>query len=250
MKLKGTKKKKKNNILAIIIFLIIIVLISSIFLLKYLSTKVTPFFLSYAESETRKLTTLIINKAVTKQIASDMEIDEIFDIVKNDNGEIILISFNSKNVTKILNSITNLVQLNLKSIEEGNVDLLELPDNSLKGYNKELLKQGIIYEIPIGAVTNSAFLANLGPKIPVKLRLIGDVVSGVNTKVSEYGINNAYLEVSVEVTVTTRINLPFISREIEVKNNIPIAMKVIQGKIPNFYLDNIKGSSNIVENPT
>jgi len=138
----------------------------------------------------------------------------------------------------------------LKAVEEGNVDLIDLPENSLDNYDINLLKKGIIYEIPLGVVTNSSFLGNLGPKVPVRLSLIGDVVTGISTNVVEYGINNAMLEVNVDVEVTTRINLPFVTDEMTVKNSIPIAMKVIQGKIPNFYYDGFRSDSNILQTPT
>ncbi len=246
MKLK-LKKKRKCNVFTILIFIIILGLFLSYQLIKYFSDKAMPIFLSYAESETRKLTTLIINKAVTKQITNDMDVEDLFTVVKNNAGEIILIDFNSKNVTKILNSITNLVQLNLKAIEEGNIDLIELPDNTLDGYDDNLLRRGIIYEIPVGVISQSSFLGNLGPKIPVKLNLIGDVITGINTDVREYGINNALIDVNINIEVTTRINLPFVSNEITVNNKIPIATKVIQGQIPNYYLGGFSSNSNILK---
>lgn len=241
------KKRKKRSILTTVVVIFILILISSFLFIDFFSKKASPILFSYAESETRKLTTLIINKAVTKQIASNMEVDDLFDIVKNNDNEIQLVTFNSINVTKMLNAITSLVQLNLKAIEEGNIDLLELPEDTLSSYDKDKLKEGIIYEIPMGAITSTAFLSNIGPKIPVKLHLIGDVVTGVESKVSEYGINNALLEVGINVKVTSKINLPFISKDVEVSTTVPIVMKIIQGKIPNMYLDNIKASSNIIE---
>lgn len=244
------KKRKKRSVLTTVVIIFILILISSFLFINFFSKKASPILFSYAESETRKLTTLIINKAVTKQIASNMEVDDLFDIVKNNDNEIQLVTFNSINVTKMLNAITSLVQLNLKAIEEGNIDLLELPEDTLSSYDKDKLKEGIIYEIPIGVITSSTFLSNIGPKIPVKLHLIGDVVTGVESKVSEYGINNALLEVGINVKVTSKINLPFISKDVEVSTTVPIVMKIIQGKIPNMYLDNIKSSSNIIEKST
>lgn len=241
------KKRKKKNIFFKIVFIFVLILLFSLLFIKYFSTKASEILFSYAESETKRLTTLIINKAVTKQIASNMDVDEMFEIVKNDNNDIQLITFNSINVTKMLNAITNLVQLNLKAIEEGNIDLLELPDDTLSAYNEENLKKGIIYEIPLGLITSSSLLSNIGPKIPVRLNLIGDVITGVESKVSEYGINNALLEVGIKVEVSSRINLPFISKNIDVSTTVPVVMKVIQGNIPNMYLDNIKASSNIIE---
>lgn len=104
--------------------------------------------MAYAEAETRKLTVLVINKAITKQM-SDSWADDIFDIVYNDKGEIVLIDFNSKNSSKILSTMTSLIELNLRAIEEGKIDMLELPLNSLDAYDMDLLDKGIITYIPL-----------------------------------------------------------------------------------------------------
>ena len=236
------KKKKKKKIINKLFILFILIMVVSFFVIKIFDNRVKPILLSYAEAETRKLTTLVINKAVTKQIALNMDPDNLYEIETNDNNEINIVSYNSTTVTKILNSITNLVQLNLKSIEEGNIDLLELPDN----YDTDKLKEGIIYEIPFGAITNISFLSNLGPKIPVKLHLIGDVTSGIRSNLTEYGINNALLEIGVNIEVTCRINMPFISKQIKVDNTVPIVIKLIQGKVPEYYFNGF--SSNNLEN--
>lgn len=233
------KRRKKKKIINRIIVLFVLIMIISFLVIKIFDDRVKPILLSYAEAETRKLTTLVINKAVTKQIALNMDPDNLYEIETNSNNEINIVSYNSTTVTKILNSITNLVQLNLKSIEEGNIDLLELPDT----YDSDKLKEGIIYEIPFGAITNISFLSNLGPKIPVKLHLIGDVTSGIRSNLTEYGINNALLEIGVNIEVTCRINMPFISKQITVDNIVPIVIKLIQGKVPEYYFNGF--SSNI-----
>lgn len=241
------KKRKKQNKAGIIVFIITLSFIASYFFILYFSNQISPIFMSYAESETRKLMTLIINKAVTKQLASGMELENLYTITQNQNGDIELIDFNSVTVTKILNVTTSLVQLNLKALEEGNIDLIELPENSFSEYDEKLLKKGIIYEIPFGTITKTSLLSNLGPKIPVRFQLVGDVVSGLETQVKEYGINNAMIELGVNITVSSRINLPFLSKEISVSTVIPISMKIIQGKIPEFYAGGFLSQSNLVE---
>ena len=244
MKLKKEKKKKKKFCLLIIIFIMIIT--STFYFIYYYSNKSIPLLLAYAEAETKKLTILVINKAVTKQI-NNIEVSEVFDIHYNDDGEIQLIEFNSQNTAKILSIMSSLVELNLRAIEEGKIDMLELPENSLSEYNLELLDKGIILEIPLGIVTNSALLYNLGPKVPVKLSLVGDVSTGFSTEVVEYGINNALLKLMIDIKVDTKIILPIVSDTITIDCSIPIAMKVIQGKIPNYYIDGFTTKSNIVE---
>lgn len=243
MKMILRKKRKKNTLLIIIIITICIIASVSLFI-KYYSTKAVPILKSYAQSEVKKLTILIINKSITKQLYN-IDTEEIFTVVYNDKGEITLIDFDSKASSKILSAITSLVELNLRAVEEGKIDMLELPDNSLSDYNMDLLEKGIIVNIPWGIVTGSNLLYNLGPKIPVKLSLVGDVSTGFNTEVVEYGINNALLKLMIDIKVDTKIILPIISDQITIDCSIPIAMKVVQGTIPNYYINGFNTRSNI-----
>ena len=240
------KTKKKKNGLLITIAILISVMTMTFLFINYYSKKALPIILSYAEAETKKLTILVINKAVTKQI-NNMDTDELFNIAYNKDGEITLIDFNSKKTSKILSTMTSLVELNLRAVEEGKIDMLELPDNSLSDYNMNLLEKGIIVEVPLGIITNSSLLYNIGPKIPVKLSLVGDVVTGFSSEVVEYGINNALLKLMIDIKVDTKIILPIVSDQITIDCSIPIAMKVIQGKIPSYYIDGFTTKSNIVE---
>lgn len=240
------KNKKKKNGLLITIAILISVMTMTFLFINYYSKKALPLILSYAEAETKKLTILVINKAVTKQI-NNMDTNELFDIAYNKDGEITLIDFNSKKTSKILSTMTSLVELNLRAVEEGKIDMLELPDNSLSDYNMNLLEKGIIVEVPLGIITNSSLLYNIGPKIPVKLSLVGDVVTGFSSEVVEYGINNALLKLMIDIKVDTKIILPIVSDQITIDCSIPIAMKVIQGKIPSYYIDGFTTKSNIVE---
>lgn len=238
------KRKKKNKIINTIIIILIFLVLFIIIFINYYSNKSKDVLMAYAESETRKLTILVINKAITKQM-SDSWANDIFDVVYNDKGEIILIDFNSQNTAKILSTMTSLIELNLRAIEEGKIDMLELPNNSLESYDMDLLEKGIITYIPFGIATGSSLLYNLGPKIPVKLSLLGDVITGFSTDVTEYGINNALIKLMIDVKVDTRIILPIISEEITINANIPIAIKVVQGKIPDYYMNGFTSRSNI-----
>ena len=238
------KRKKKNKIINTIIIILIFLILFIIIFINYYSNKSKDVLMAYAESETRKLTILVINKAITKQM-SDSWANDIFDVVYNDKGEIILIDFNSQNTAKIISTMTSLIELNLRAIEEGKIDMLELPNNSLESYDMDLLEKGIITYIPFGIATGSSLLYNLGPKIPVKLSLLGDVITGFSTDVTEYGINNALIKLMIDVKVDTRIILPIISEEITINANIPIAMKVVQGKIPDYYMNGFTSRSNI-----
>lgn len=241
MKRKVKLKKKikiKNSIL------IILLLIISIFLaFKFINLKVNPILLDYANMEGRKLASIIINDAVSKNF-KNINIDELF-IVTKDNEEIKSIDFNPIIVNQLLTSTTTLIQTNLKYLEQGKIELLNLNTEALIDYNTDKLRQGIIYEIPSGVIFGNSFLANIGPKIPVRFSIVGDIISYVNNNVTDYGINNALIEVNVVLELSIQLILPFVTDKIDIQTSIPVALKLIQGTVPNYYLNGLQNSPAI-----
>ena len=230
--------KLKNSIL------IFILLIISIFLaLKFINLKINPVLLDYANMEARKLASIIINDAINKNF-KDINIDELFIITKEEN-EIKAIDFNPIIVNQVLTNTTTLIQTNLKYLEQGKIELLNLNTDALIDYNTDKLRQGIIYEIPSGVIFGNSFLANIGPKIPVRFSLIGDIVSYVNTEVKDYGINNALIEVNIVLELSEQLILPFVTDKITIDTTIPVALKLIQGTVPNYYLNGLQNSPAI-----
>lgn len=245
MKLRSYKtirnlKLKRSNIVVIIILLVII----AVFIcFRIINKKIKPVLLNIAESETKKLATLVINDAIGKQLASDLTIDNLFEMTTDKNGNITSIDFNSVIVNKVLTTTTSTAILNIKYIEEGKVELLDLPDSVMISYDEKDLKKGIIYSIPSGAIFGNTILANVGPKIPVRLNLIGSVTSGMNTKITNYGINNALIEVYVDLSVDLEVILPLMTDRIVVKTSIPVAIKLVQGNIPEYYSNALSSPS-------
>ena len=243
MKLKYNKNmiklKPSNIVIIIIIFIIIGILIT----FRIFNNKLKPVFLNIAESESKKIAALIINDSISKQLASDLTIDNLFNMTTDNNGNITSIDFNSVIVNKILTLTTSTAILNLKYVEQGKTELLELPDSLLINYEEDRLKKGIIYEIPSGVIFGNTILANVGPKIPVKISLIGDATSSINTKVTNYGINNALIEVYVDLKVEIKVIMPLMSDNIEVTTSIPVAIKLVQGNIPEYYSNTLSTPS-------
>lgn len=222
------------------IILVSIIILGVVIGFALINHQVTPIMLEVAKEETNKLSTLIINDAIKKQVVDGLSFDKLF-IITYENGEVATIDFDSVMVNKVLSTITATVQTNLKYLEDGEVDMLELSDNVLVHYNQANLKKGIIYEIPLSIVYNNPFLTNLSPKVPVRINLIGSLDSGIRTKVTNYGINNALIEVYVDTTVNLQVILPFQSEVTKVKMSAPLALKMIRGKVPEYYSNGSMG---------
>ncbi len=237
------KKKKKKRLFSSIIFLIVISIIFSILFIKFYSDKAVPVIIDYSQDEIKRLMLLVINTSIG-EYASKTDTNDLFIVRYNSSGEIILIDFDSNKSSLVLNNITNLIEYNLNEIEKGNIDKFR---DYYSDYNFNLLKKGIVVEVPFGTSFNTNFLNNLGPKVPVRISFTRNIETGFSTEVVEYGINNALLKLNIIIKVNVRVILPIISDDITNDFTIPISMKVIQGKIPSYYMDGFTTNSNIVK---
>ena len=224
------KLTKKDTIL-IVAFLVLLI-VSLIF--KYINTKIVPLLEVYAENEVKKISSLIISEAVESISFSEEEAMSFFNTLTNKSDEVISVDFNTAKINKSLVKLNKAVYKDLKSFENGRYKLEDT----------EIETEDLIYKIPLGYITGNYTLSNIGPKVPLKAKVIGSVVSNIKTEVSSYGINNSLLKVYIDVTVNMRFMLPLISKDVLVNNSIPLVVKLIQGKIPNVY-----GGSYAVTSP-
>ena len=237
---------KPLNIILIIFFLVIL---TDIFLLKYLSNQVSPVMFEYAKTEAKKISSIVINEAVAKYITEKIDPDELFNITKDDNGEIKSVDFNAQAINKQLTKATTSIQQEMKKIENGKADELEFKKYIFPDYDEKDLKDGIIYRFSLGSLWNSNILYTFGPKIPVKINLIGDVTSNVKTEIKNYGINNALIQVYVNLKVTEKIILPFFNKDVTINTKIPVAMKLVTGTVPNYYVSGENSQTPLVTIP-
>jgi len=220
------------------VFLITFVffIISTVGSLWVINNGLKPTLVSYAESQTRKIATMVISKAINKKIANSIEMNDIIETVPDESGNGSTVTkFNTEIINRVLAETTNLVQLNLKEAERGNLQALELLSDVEIDSERTRNSEGIVYTVPLGQATNNALLGNLGPKIPVRFNAIGSVASDVKTNVKPYGINNAFVEVSVQVKVDVQIIIPFATKVTTIKQDIPVASAMIRGEVPQFY---------------
>lgn len=225
------------------------VLIGVFILLNHINKKFTPILVETAKMEIGKFSTIVINKAIAQVLEDKINTDQLFDTVINNNGEIQTIDFNPIIVNQVLNIATTVVQNNLKLLEEGNLDTIGIYDMDLPENRINDLKKGIITKIPIGIITNNSILSNLGPVIPIRLHYMGDVNSNITTKITQYGINNALVEIGVKLEMTAQIILPFITDKMTLECDIPLAIKMIQGNVPNYYGSGLVKDSSLYSVP-
>ncbi len=211
MYLKNNKKRfVKRNLVLICLTLILFLYVYSI-----LSKNLNHYYLNYSENEASRIITSAISKAVNDQVLNKIKDNELYTIIKNKDEEIEMIDYDSYLINTFLRNITNNI-ISCLAMEEDK-------SNNASFY------------IPMGSIFQTPVLNNRGPKIPVRMELVGSVITGINSKVKDYGINNSLIEIYVHVEVRERVILPVTAKDVTIVNDIPISYKLIKGKIPNYY---------------
>lgn len=240
LKNRKRKDKKKKKFL---FFTLLIMAIAVFLMINFIGKTIGSKLMEYAKVEVGRIARYVVNYSVSSNNIKKMAAKDLFVVNKNRNDEIQTVDFDPVMINEILNSITENVINNFKAIESGNLEVINLSNGFLINTDVDKLKQGIITEIPIGIITDNALLSNLGPKLPVKLSIAGEIESYVDTKIDYYGINNALITVYVNINVSQQIYMPIAVDRIIISQKIPIAIKMMQGVVPNCYFGGLTTSS-------
>ena len=231
------------------IFVNILILIGSLFLIGYIGNKIDERFLEYAEIEATKIAKYIVNKATSKEMLKNINVNTMITTTKNKEEEIKSIEFNPIEVNALLEKITSDIHVMFKEFENGTSNIIDLSENILTNTKIKGYKGGIVFEIPLGLATNNFILSNFGPKIPIKLSITGEIESNISTSVVEYGINNALITMYINIHVSEQILMPFKTKRITINQKIPIAISIVNGKVPNYYIGGMNTNSLLYNLP-
>lgn len=162
---------------------------------------------------------------ITQSVLTDLEYDpqELIHTTTLDDGTIVSIEYDSYRLNQILYTALNTIDESLEEEDDrqGHTDGDEI-----------YFKNGVEYECPLGLLTKIPFLANWGPRIPIRLKLLNDVTGEVKVDSTPYGINNTLVRVSMKVSVKTQVITLLSASEMETSTEIPIVVQIVNGKIP------------------
>ncbi|WP_462411107.1 sporulation protein YunB [Neobacillus sp. Marseille-QA0830] len=196
---------------------------------------IEPTLMRYAETETRNIASLVINRAITKRTTNIGENNEVIKITPGQNGTGQNAQLNTDLINRVLAETTAQIQKNLKSARQGNIASLEQFTDVEIETEDTGEEDGIVWYVPLGQATNITLLGNLGPKIPVKFTAIGEVEPDVHIESESIGINNTWIKVSVDIQVSVQIITPFATKITKLKQSIPVGNALLEGEVPQFY---------------
>ena len=211
-------KTKKKPIIKKILLTIVIILVLSFNFLSFIGNKITPKVTSLAK--------VSLNHHI-KNIASNFKEytynnKDILIPTYNNKNEVTSLTYDMKVVYEIAGAFTSNIKSSLKE-KNNNIPFITETNN-----NK------ILFMIPIGALYNQALFTSMGPKIPVQIYFVDNVFTEIKTKVTDYGINNALIEIYLSINLTYEIVSPFVREQVTLNYNLPIDQKIITGVVPNI----------------
>ena len=212
MKLKERLKRKYYILITFLISLFLFIIIFSLYS-KKLNPKLNDYIDFLVKDEIYKKV-IKSNNFITNE-----EVNDILYIDKNKSNEIVYLDYNMDKTYKLLN----------KYIE------------SLKKDNSK----SKILTVPFFIASDNIIISSLGPKIKFKYEIIDNVKGKIKTKVTDFGVNNALVEMYFELEIRYLVVIPMNKKESVLKTEILISSKIINGKVPTFYGKNIFKESSV-----
>ena len=241
------RRNKKASTKLTILFVSLLCVI--VVFLYFMNSRIMPTYLQYAEVQTQKIASYVVSKAINSRTSSVLDVNDIIVDLPPGTSDMVTTKFNTDIINQVRAETTALVKEYLEQAENG--DLTHLPnlDNVEYDVGRMEAGDGIVFFVPMGQALNLPLLGNLGPTIPIRFHIIGNVQSDVISTIREFGINNAYVEVSIHLEVNVQIIIPLATTSATVDQNIPVAIGLIRGTVPYIYTEGGDGTQPSIEVP-
>lgn len=153
-----------------------------------------------------------VNKAVLTSLTNKVNYDELINIEKNEQGDIVLISTNSYKVNLINREVAK----------------------STQDYLENKIQSGT--PVPLFAFTGISLLAGYGNPVKVKTLSVSSVTCQFKSEFNSVGINQTLHSIYVLVDSLVLIEMPFKSQEVRCQTSVMICESILVGKVPDTYL--------------
>lgn len=228
------KKRKKYRISKVVILDIALIFFFTYILFSGYSKFVSKRLIDIAHVKLNEFMDYFLSNKINYDLFKGDNLKDIIVINKNSDGEILYVSYDMDKSYKVLDLVTKELEDNINDLENGNVSNTQ----NISGG-----KNGILLKLPM-FIGNNAIISNLGPKIYVPINFVGSILTNLKTKITDYGINNALVEIYVTVKLSTNIISPTSSKVEVIDYDVLIASVVVNGRVPSIYGGLIQSKSS------
>lgn len=242
-KLRTYKRKNKNTMNKFIFIVFFCVIFCSLILFNFYSKRVTPSVTILINQKIDKILHQFFNDLITDEVINEDSVNDILEINMNSKDEIVSVNYDLEKTYKILTEVSDILKKGINNLENGRIDVT-LYDKYLNGSDN-----GLVLNVPLFLGSNNVFLNNLGPRIPVLINFNETLLTNIRTKVTNYGFNNALLEIYITVEMQKLIITPMKEDSDKFYYDILVSALVVNGSVPNFYGGTYETNSGILDIP-
>lgn len=216
-KIFSNKINKKLMITIILLFLIVLLVIT-------MFIKAQPLIVTLCNNKARSIAFIAANDVINNNL-SELSYDNLVTLDKDSNGYVKALKINVMQMNKLSAKINKEIQEKLDTVEETTVN------------------------VKIGSFINKSMFSGFGPSFKLKVIPSGGVSTEFKTEFVEAGINQTRHRVYLKIKTRARIITPFLTKLVEVENNLDVAETVIVGDVPETYY-NLQGIKDFDVNDT
>ena len=196
------------------LFIIAVILLVAGLIFSYFRGNVVPVFTTTCEAEVKALAINAANRATNSVLFNDL-----FEVGKNNDGDVTLIEAKSININKFAREIAILTQRYLEN----------------NGTTK--------ISIPLGTLSGITMFVGTGPDVNIEILPIAATNCDFYSEFQSAGINQTIHKIYVIVLLSVTVALPASEISVETQSEILVCENLIVGKVPNTYLGVNKISS-------
>ena len=196
----------------------------------YLFVSATISFNQYIEPRLKAQAKTQVNMALNdlvSMIIVDMEYDssDFFLIETDHDGNVTSVQYNTKLLNQLLYQSLQRIDDSVEAASMGKTD---------PNLHKVLFPDGIIYEMPLGYLSGIGFLQDVGPSIPIRMKLLHDVSGDLKVNTKSLGINMTQIEVVLDVSIQAQAITSLSVEEIDIHASVPLIMQLVNGEVPPY----------------
>ena len=208
----NNQNENKNKVK---IFKILIIFLIAILVANFIINAVNPIIETLCKEKAKSIATFISNNEATEVMAR-YEYEDLMTIYRDSNENVTMIKANIIPINKIISDVA-----------------VEIQNEINKTENEDLY-------VRLGSFTGTKFLSGSGPKIPIKISTVGNVITDFRSEFTSSGINQTLHRVYLQVDCTLVIATPYESIQETISNQVILLENIIVGTVPDTYY-NIDG---------
>ncbi len=175
--------------------------------------KFFPTILAFAEAKAIQTAVKTVNDAVRANLLGQrLSYEDLVTVHKDEKGRVVLMQADTVKVNQMAANVAVAVEKALADLEQQHFD------------------------VPLGQLLGSQFLANYGPRMKVEIVPVGAVRVEMRDRFESAGINQTRHRFFLHLDTTVRIVVPLHEKEAHVATDMPLVESIIVGAVPSTFV--------------